>query len=431
MSVTLTGQEIFSFSVSGIQYQITLAQMSTFAVGNSGVSAGGDLSGTYPNPTVAKINGVAPGAANGVATLNSSGVLTSTQVPTTLLTAGSSVGGDLSGTVGSATVAKLNGIALAAVGLPVSTIAVPNATIPVVSYSAATVVPTGTAATTDLAIVTSGQGALLTAIPDNTAVGGNKRGLGAVDLQGVSQRVAATQVASGQNSIIAGGNNNTSSGQCSFAAGNGCAATGNYTMAVGTSCTASLNGAVALGYTNVASAKYAVSLGTGCTASGTASAAIGSNATTNSIAGQVAFGHNSPTFGYYQHTFTQVYASTTSTTATIATADGTAASTTNQLVLRNNSAISVKARVVARDTVTLTDAACWTADLLVIRGASAATISIIGSPTVTQQFASSAAGSWAVAFAVDTTNGALKATVTSATTNTVRWNVSYDAIEVN
>ena len=59
-----------------------------------------------------------------------------------------------------------------------------------------------------------GTGALLAAIPDGTAVGGNARGAYAVDLQ--TDRNAATQVASGTYSVIVGGRRNTATNDHCF-----------------------------------------------------------------------------------------------------------------------------------------------------------------------------------------------------------------------
>ena len=67
---------------------------------------------------------------------------------------------------------------------------------------------TNAAANVNAAIIPKGTGAFLLDLPDGTATGGNARGASAVDLQHV--RSAATQVASGANSVIGGGLNNTS-----------------------------------------------------------------------------------------------------------------------------------------------------------------------------------------------------------------------------
>ena len=89
----------------------------------------------------------------------------------------------------------------------------PNNTVYVDSLTAA-----GSTTNADIAIVPKGTGAFMLDIPDNTATGGNKRGARAIDL--ASNRVSASQVASGADSILIG-SNNTSSGTNSIAIGNG------------------------------------------------------------------------------------------------------------------------------------------------------------------------------------------------------------------
>lgn len=88
----------------------------------------------------------------------------------------------------------------------------PNDTINVASLTANTTSVSG-----DLALDPKGAGALITAIPDNTSTGGNKRGQSAVDLQ--LSRTSAGQVASGLYSGILSGYRNTSSGQSAVVAG--------------------------------------------------------------------------------------------------------------------------------------------------------------------------------------------------------------------
>lgn len=72
-------------------------------------------------------------------------------------------------------------------------------------------------ANASLALVPNGTGALQAAIADGTAVGGNARGLNAVDWQ--TARALNTQVASGINAVVGGGQSNRASGQWSTIAG--------------------------------------------------------------------------------------------------------------------------------------------------------------------------------------------------------------------
>ena len=85
----------------------------------------------------------------------------------------------------------------------------------------------GAAAGVDAVLKPKGNGAILAHVPDGTATGGNKRGIGAVDFQ--MTRATAAQVASGQYSTIGGGQSNTASGNnAAIGGGASNAASGNY-----------------------------------------------------------------------------------------------------------------------------------------------------------------------------------------------------------
>ncbi|MEI8134631.1 MAG: hypothetical protein WCH46_06075 [bacterium] len=78
---------------------------------------------------------------------------------------------------------------------------------------------TGADANIDFALSPKGTGAIEAQLADGAVAGGNKRGANAVDWQ--TSRSAATQVASGSASVVAGGNSNTASGNGSFVGGGG------------------------------------------------------------------------------------------------------------------------------------------------------------------------------------------------------------------
>lgn len=108
--------------------------------------------------------------------------------------------------------------------------------------------------------------------PDFT---GNARGAGAFDLQ--SSRSAATQVASGANSV-AFGQYNTASGAGSVALGQSNEATAAEAVALGNTATATAEQAAALGSSANATAAEALAIGAYTAASATYATAIGSRA---------------------------------------------------------------------------------------------------------------------------------------------------------
>lgn len=310
-------------------------------------------------------------------------------------------------------------------------------------------------------------GALSLQIPDNTVIGGNPRGLGAVDLQ--TQRTAATQVASGANSFVMGVNN-IASGLQSVAMGSGNTASGQSATAKGQSNTASAQSAVAMGQGNSASGLYSIAIGTSSnagsssqttalgtsTASSTSASAIGfgtasgsyafaaglSNASGGSATAMgrsTASGENSTAVGYsnavqtgkFTHSGSRfsatgdaqtgmlvVRASTTDATPTVATSDGGGAASFNQLILSNNSAFTFSILVVGRQQAAGgTASAAFEIKGLIRREANAASTTLVNSATTV---ISNASG-WAVAVSADTTNGGLAITVTGAAATNIRW----------
>jgi hypothetical protein len=123
---------------------------------------------------------------------------------------------------------------------------------------------------------------------NGTAANGNPRANGAIDLQ--LTRTAATQVASGPNSIILGGISNTASGIAAIAGGTSSVANGTWALAIGYQCGASgqasfafgretaatANSTIAIGNNNaIAIAEGAIAIGNSARAEGTSSVALG------------------------------------------------------------------------------------------------------------------------------------------------------------
>ena len=354
-----------------------------------------------------------------------------------------------------------------------------NSSVPVTAISEA---PIGVA-NTDIALVAKGTGATLAQVPDSTATGGNKRGTYATDFQ--KFRTSAGMVASGARSAIVGGQSNTAGGQDAFigagstnstssnntvicggslnvaSSTNSCVAGGTSNSATASSCfvgggtgnTAGLfsEATVCGGSTNVAQgAQSFVGGGKSNTVSGDQGSILGGDSnlasgalstilgglrgTSRGISGFMVFpAHagaiNTTTTGASQAGLLVIGKQTTNATATVITSDINAASTTNQVILPNNSAYSFSGEVIAGVTGG-GDTACWTINGAIKRGATAASTTMVGTPTVTMTHNDAGAAAWVVAVTADTTNGGIAVTVTGAAATTIRWVCKINTTEM-
>lgn len=278
--------------------------------------------------------------------------------------------------------------------------AAPNATNNVSSLTAS-----GGTAIQFAALVPKSTGGVLAAVPDSTATGGNVRGATSVDWQ--TNRSAATMVASGANSVVGGGQDNTASGS-------GAVVAGGFTQAVSSTYGASLGGA----YGSV-TGNYSSNLG-------------GLYSTDRGVYGTVAnagaYSYGGTTYGALLRTSRLLGASTTDATTTVISTTGATASATNQVVLANNSAIYFIARIVG--TVTNGgDTKSWTIEGTIKRGNTASTTAIVGTVITNIIAANTGAASWTVAAAANTTLGCLQISVTGQAAVGIRWACEVQTVE--
>jgi len=352
-----------------------------------------------------------------------------------------------------------------------------NSTVPITAISEA---PIG-ATNADIALIAKGNGATLAQVPDGTVTGGNKRGTGATDWQkkrdlatGVASGVDSTigggrnNLASGLVATIAGGNDNDATGQESFVGGGSgniasaqqsgiCSGNGNTASSFysfvggGQSNTASAtNSTVSGGLSNTASGNHAVVSG-GFTNNASATAATIAGGDNNSANGQGSFvsggyrgtarsiqGYhvfpacNEPiasTSGVTQSALLLLGRQTTDATATVLTSNNSAAATSNQVTLPNNSAYSFSGEVIAGVTGA-GDSARWTIDGAIKRGANAASTAMVGTATVTMTHFDAGAATWVVAVTANTTLGCITVTVTGAAATTIRWVCKINTTEM-
>ena len=259
-----------------------------------------------------------------------------------------------------------------------------------------------------------GNGAVMAQVPDGTATGGNARGANAVDWQQV--RTGATQVASGTNSVIAGGSNNTASGGYNSIGG------GDSNVASG------FRAAILGGWSNTATGLNSWVPG-------------GERASTRNNAGRGAWASGIfATIGDAQAGEFVLRCQTTGAAATRLTADGGAANTANTVNLPANGSYLVRLMVTARQTGgaagTAGDSAGWSFDVLVTRGASVAATALVGGIAQTgtpgaaaiaagtgfaPSLAVAAAAAWRITVAADTSNGGIAVSGTGEASKTINW----------
>jgi hypothetical protein len=221
---------------------------------------------------------------------------------------------------------------------------------------------------------------------DWSTVGGGQKnvasGLGSVVVGGGNDGSIGGNTASGTNAAVVGGNVNLASGFASF---------------------------VANGYGHVASGAYSSVLG-------------GAWGTTRGIAGNcVISACQNPigNLGVSQSAVLILGVQTTDATATALRSNSSAAGTTNQVILPNNSAYFFRGEVVSGVTGG-GNTKGWTIEGVIKRGANAASTALVGTPTVTSTYADVGAATWVIAVTADTTNGGIRVTFTGQAATTIR-----------
>ena len=235
-----------------------------------------------------------------------------------------------------------------------------------------------------------------------------------------------------------------------IAIGDRVVATGNPSIAVGRQITASGAGSAAFGINysgnNIASGENSLIVTRGgVTASGKNSAifggyskataersfALGTNAASDSY-GKFAFSAKGFNQDFYVDGSAQAGLSILSritTDATSAYLSGSTGSTsTNQIILPNNSAYAFSGMIVARqDPATGTACAAWKVEGLIRREANAASTVLVNSAlTVLDN-----TPAWDITLTANTTVGALTITATGAAATTIRWVATINTAEVN
>jgi hypothetical protein len=293
----------------------------------------------------------------------------------------------------------------------------------------------GTSLTLSQNAVATGTPTLSFFTPHGVVVGGgNNQATGSYSFiggGGDAGTAANRNVASGDWSFVGGGRGNTASGNGSVVCGGGLDATTTYANVA-----SGLASTVAGGLGHLANSAGSTVLGGFFgTANGVMSTVVGGrNSTARAISGNTVFSASSVPIsgaanGFNQAALLILARQTTDATPTALASDSSAAGTTNQVILPNNSAYLFKATVISNVTGGGNTSA-WKLEGAIKRGANAASTAIVGSVTTTLLAQDAGASGWVIAATADTTNGGLRITFTGQASTTIRTVCKVETTEV-
>jgi hypothetical protein len=252
--------------------------------------------------------------------------------------------------------------------------------------------------------------------------GGNNQATGSYSFIGGGGDAGSSanrNVASGDWSFVGGGMGNTASGIGSVICGGGTNGSGTFANGASGTVSSILGG---LGHTASGTGSSVLG-GYNNVSSGVRSAVLnGRYGTTRSINGNVSIpACDSPiaqSSGVSQTGILVLGVQTTDATATALRSDTSAAGSTNQVILPNNSAYFFRGEVISGVTGG-GDTKGWTIEGVIKRGANAAATTLVG-VTVLSTHGDAGAATWTIAVTADTTNGGIRVTFTGQLATTIR-----------
>jgi hypothetical protein len=235
----------------------------------------------------------------------------------------------------------------------------------------------------------------------------------------------SSNLASAFTSAVIGGSGNTASNSYASVVSGENNTAGGYDSAVIGGSTNTVNstsdyGLVLSGTSNTTSSAYGTVING---AYGTTRAIIGNTVLPASVRPIAA------SAGVQQSAVLVLGVATTNATATVLRSNTSAAGTTNQVILPDNSAYTFQGTCIANVTGGSTTSG-WKYEGVIKRGAGVGTTTLVAAVTPTVIAQDVAAATWVLAITADTTNGGIAVTVTGAAATTIRWVSRIETTEV-